>query len=156
MTNPIADEDRIWRLEKLASLPGIRGVVLAGVDGLRLENSKELSQEQAELLAAATTALHAASMSSAEVMGTTRDGWGGLVVRWDTGWVMVEPAGQDSLLGVLTTSDADLELVAMETDRFVGDIAGAQVLDATPRPLPRRIPKGADADRLTQPGGSSV
>ncbi|MEV0854472.1 roadblock/LC7 domain-containing protein [Nocardia fluminea] len=122
-----------WLLDGLIDrVPGSEYAVVLSADGLPLARSSQFGREDAEQLAAISSALH----SLARGVGA-RFGKGVLrqtVVELGGGYLVVIEAGQGACLALLAAIDADLGLVAYEMNVIVGQV-GAQ-LSAVPRGLP--------------------
>ncbi|WP_280343270.1 roadblock/LC7 domain-containing protein [Nocardia neocaledoniensis] len=119
-----------WLLNSLVGkVPGAERAVVLSADGLALAGSDGVSREDAEHLAAVSSALH----SLARGVGYRFDK-GQLrqtVVELDEGYLMVTEAGQGACVALLAGMDADLGLVAYEINVTVGQVRDQ--LSASPR-----------------------
>ena len=128
-----------WLLDSLVGrAPGAENAVILSADGLALASSSALRRADAEHLAAMASALHSLARGVGE-----RFGKGALhqsVVELTEGYLVVTEAGVGACLALLTTSDADLGLIAYEMNVIIGQVRDQ--LSAPPRPAsgPMRIP----------------
>ncbi|MFF2082911.1 roadblock/LC7 domain-containing protein [Nocardia sp. NPDC058176] len=113
MSTPIADSTNrlAWLLDDL-ELAGVRFTVLLSDDGLRVAHSSAISRDEAERFAAAASGLRSLGRALGEFCG----GPGNLIrqtmTEYDEGMILITAAGAGTLLGVATTSEVDLALVA--------------------------------------------
>lgn len=112
-----------------------RGVVLSA-DGLLLARSSNLSVPDAEHLSAVASAFQSLSR------GTARQFGGGdvrqTVVEMEHAFLLVTAAGSGACIALLATEDADLGMLAYETNLLVSRVGVA--LSAAPRTNPPRHP----------------
>lgn len=113
MSTPIADSaNRLaWLLDDL-DLAGVRFAVLLSDDGLRLAHSAGISRDDAERFAAAASGLRSLGKALGEFCGAPGNAVRQNMTEYDDGMVLITAAGPSSLLGVATTSDVDVALVA--------------------------------------------
>ncbi|MTE16346.1 roadblock/LC7 domain-containing protein [Nocardia aurantiaca] len=109
----VSDTNRLaWLLDDLEA-PGVRFAVLLSEDGLRIAHTGGVSIDDAERFAAAASGLRALGKALAEFCGGTADN----AVRqnmteYAEGMIFITAAGAGALLGVSTTQDVDVSLVA--------------------------------------------
>jgi predicted regulator of Ras-like GTPase activity (Roadblock/LC7/MglB family) len=122
-----------WLLDDLIRrLPGAEDAVVLSGDGLLLGRSAALDRENAEHLAAMTSAFSSLSRGVG-----TQFGKGPVlqaVIELEDGYLVVTEAGAGACLALLASADADLGMVAFEMNVIVQQVGGA--LSASPRILP--------------------
>ncbi|MFC9324429.1 roadblock/LC7 domain-containing protein [Kitasatospora sp. NPDC057015] len=119
-----------WLLDELVSrIPQVTHAVMLSGDGLAMGASTGLGREDGEQLAVVASGLHSLAR------GTGRHFEAGEVrrtmVELDHGFLCVAAAGESSCLAVLTSTEADLGLIAYEMGRLVRRFG--EHLDAAPR-----------------------
>ncbi|WP_067660976.1 roadblock/LC7 domain-containing protein, partial [Nocardia harenae] len=100
-----------WLLEDL-EVPGVRFAVLLSDDGLRIAHSAGISKDDAERFAAAASGLRSLGKALGEFCGSNGNAVRQNMTEYDEGMVMITAAGEGALLGVATTADLDVGLVA--------------------------------------------
>jgi predicted regulator of Ras-like GTPase activity (Roadblock/LC7/MglB family) len=99
-----------WMLEDL-NIPGVRFAVLLSDDGLRIAHVGDIDVDNAERFAAAASGLRSLGKALGEFCGaanTVRQN----MTEYDDGMIFITAAGDGALLGVSTTSQVDVNLVA--------------------------------------------
>ncbi|GGK33151.1 roadblock/LC7 domain-containing protein [Nocardia camponoti] len=132
MSTPVADSTNrlAWLLEDLA-LPGVRFAVLLSEDGLRIAHSHDISKDDAERFAAAASGLRSLGKALAEFCGGPANAVRQNITEYDEGMLMITAAGQGALLGVATTMEVDVALVAHRMNELAGRVG--HELGAAPR-----------------------
>ncbi|MFC8044720.1 roadblock/LC7 domain-containing protein [Nocardia sp. NPDC057353] len=100
-----------WLLEDL-EVPGVRFAVLLSDDGLRIAHSAGISKDDAERFAAAASGLRSLGKALGEFCGSSGNAVRQNMTEYDEGMIMITAAGEGALLGVATTADLDVGLVA--------------------------------------------
>ncbi|MGN2639771.1 roadblock/LC7 domain-containing protein [Nocardia takedensis] len=100
-----------WLLEDL-SVPGVRFAVLLSDDGLRIAHSAGISRDDAERFAAAASGLRSLGKALGEFCGGPQTGIRQNVTEYDDGMIFITAAGDGALLGVSTTAEIDVSLIA--------------------------------------------
>ncbi|MEV0293810.1 roadblock/LC7 domain-containing protein [Nocardia sp. NPDC050710] len=100
-----------WLLEDL-SLPGVRFAVLLSDDGLRIAHSAGISRDDSERFAAAASGLRSLGKALGEFCGGLETGLRQNMTEYDDGMIFITAAGEGALLGVSTTSEIDVSLIA--------------------------------------------
>ncbi|WP_406274625.1 roadblock/LC7 domain-containing protein [Nocardia sp. NBC_00881] len=139
MSTPVTDSSNKlgWLLEDL-SIPGVRFSVLLSEDGLRIAHSSGISKDDAERFAAAASGLRSLGKALGEFCGGANNGVRQNMTEYDQGMILITAAGEGALLGVATTTDIDVGLVAHRMNELasrVGRELGSQ---------PRRRPDGSE------------
>ncbi|MBW0271597.1 dynein regulation protein LC7 [Nocardia sp. MH4] len=113
MSTPLADSTNrlAWLLDDL-ELDGVRFAVLLSDDGLRLAHSAGITRDEAERFAAAASGLRSLGKALGEFCGTAGNPVRQNMTEYEEGMVLITAGGAGTLLGVATTSDVDLALVA--------------------------------------------
>jgi predicted regulator of Ras-like GTPase activity (Roadblock/LC7/MglB family) len=129
-----------WLLDDLVRrLAGSEKAVALSGDGLLLGRSADLDREGAEHLAAMASAFSSLSRGVG-----SRFGKGGVlqtVVELEAGYLVMTEAGPGACLALLTSSHADLGMVAYEMNVIV------QQVGTTMSTSPRVLPTGSLAPR---------
>ncbi|GIF26356.1 putative regulator of Ras-like GTPase activity (Roadblock/LC7/MglB family) [Actinoplanes tereljensis] len=135
----------LQELDRLRSrLPELSGSVLASTDGLVVAHDAHgLEPDGLAALAAAHLAL-ARRFAHAVNHGSLRES----VVECDRGYITTYTAGQNTLLTLVTSGDANLAMVHLEARRCVRRLVRILVLEAKPQMRPA-IPSQHSP---TQPG----
>ncbi|NGN66338.1 roadblock/LC7 domain-containing protein [Streptomyces sp. A7024] len=110
--------DLRWLLDSLAAeAPGVRAVIVVSSDGLPLLATDPVPFEGGEL-ATVVSGLASLTSGAADLMeaGPVKQ----TMVAMDDGCLLVMTVGDGALLGVLTTPDADLNVVCYHMALFVG------------------------------------
>ncbi|WP_194827561.1 roadblock/LC7 domain-containing protein [Nocardia sp. XZ_19_231] len=113
MSTPVADSTNrlAWLLEDL-EIPGVRFAVLLSEDGLRIAHSRGVIKDDAERFAAAASGLRSLGKALGEFCGGPTNTVRQNMTEYDEGMIMITAAGAGALLGVATTADVDVALVA--------------------------------------------
>ncbi|GAA4782400.1 roadblock/LC7 domain-containing protein [Streptomyces ziwulingensis] len=107
-----------WLLdEHLGSVPGVLSAVLLSGDGLLMARTQSIGQDDAEKLAAISSTLRITAKVWDEETG--RGGVRALLVESASGFGLTTAAGTNSVLSVVTGSEADPGLVSQEMERLV-------------------------------------
>lgn len=99
-----------WMLNEL-EMPGVRFAILLSEDGLRIAHTGEIGVDDAERFAAAASGLRSLGKALGEFCGnanTVRQN----MTEYDSGMIFITAAGPGALLGVATTAEVDVSLVA--------------------------------------------
>ncbi|GAA2640310.1 roadblock/LC7 domain-containing protein [Paractinoplanes durhamensis] len=133
----------LQELDRLRSrVPELKGCVLASTDGLVVAHDAHgLEPDSLAALAAAHLAL-ARRFAHAVNHGALRES----VVECDRGYITTYTAGQNTLLTLVTSGDANLAMVHLEARRCVRRLVRILTVEAKPQVRPE-IP--------TQPGPSA-
>ncbi|WP_194818101.1 roadblock/LC7 domain-containing protein [Nocardia sp. XZ_19_385] len=102
-----------WLLEEL-TVPGVRFAVLLSEDGLRIAHSQGITRDNAERFSAAASGLRSLGKALGEFCGESGAGSAlrQNMTEYDDGMIFITAAGDGALLGVSTTNEADVSLVA--------------------------------------------
>ncbi|MFC4127678.1 roadblock/LC7 domain-containing protein [Nocardia rhizosphaerae] len=113
MSTPIADSSNrlAWLLDGLA-LDGVRFSVLLSDDGLRMAHSPGITRDEAERFAAAASGLRSLGKALGEFCGAPGNAVRQNMTEYEDGMILITSAGAGTHLGVATTTDVDLALVA--------------------------------------------
>ncbi|MFD4428453.1 roadblock/LC7 domain-containing protein [Nocardia sp. NPDC058497] len=113
MSMPIADSTNrlAWLLDDL-ELDGVRFSVLLSDDGLRVAHSPGITRDEAERFAAAASGLRSLGKALGEFCGGPGNPVRQNMTEYDDGMILITAAGAGTQLGVATSSDVDLALVA--------------------------------------------
>ncbi|MEV0029738.1 roadblock/LC7 domain-containing protein [Nocardia sp. NPDC050793] len=117
-----------WLLEDL-SIPGVRFAVLLSDDGLRIAHSKGIARDDAERFSAAASGLRSLGKALGEFCGGLETGLRQNMTEYDDGMIFITAAGEGALLGVSTTADIDVSLIAHRMNELaarVGHELGSQ------------------------------
>lgn len=139
MTVNTAGRGLNWLLDELvARLSGAEHAVALSEDGLLLARSNSLQREDAEHLAAMSSALRslARSVGTQFEKGSVHQ----TVIELEYGYLVVTEAGAGACLALLTGVEVDLGMVAYEMNVIVGQVgsylaAGPRMRGAEP-PIP--------------------
>ncbi|MEV6278995.1 roadblock/LC7 domain-containing protein [Nocardia sp. NPDC051832] len=110
-----------WLLEEL-SVPGVRFAVLLSEDGLRIAHSQGISRDNAERFSAAASGLRSLGKALGEFCGGTGTGLRQNMTEYDDGMIFITAAGDGALLGVSTSNEADVSLVAHRMNELAGRV----------------------------------
>ncbi|MGW6421740.1 roadblock/LC7 domain-containing protein [Nocardia sp. NPDC055053] len=113
MSMPIADSTNrlAWLLDDL-ELDGVRFSVLLSDDGLRVAHSAGITRDEAERFAAAASGLRSLGKALGEFCGGPGNPVRQNMTEYDDGMILITAAGAGTQLGVATSSEVDLALVA--------------------------------------------
>ncbi|GAB2707726.1 hypothetical protein GCM10027089_33440 [Nocardia thraciensis] len=93
------------------NVAGVRFAVLLSDDGLRIAQVGEISVDDAERFAAASSGLRSLGKALGEFCGaanTVRQN----MTEYDDGMIFITAAGEGALIGVSTTTQVDVSLIA--------------------------------------------
>ncbi|WP_028478400.1 roadblock/LC7 domain-containing protein [Nocardia sp. CNY236] len=113
MATPVTDSSNKlgWLLEDL-DISGVRFAVLLSDDGLRIAHSTRITRDEAERFAAAASGLRSLGKALGEFCGDAHNGVRQNITEYDQGMILITAAGEGALLGVATTADIDIGLIA--------------------------------------------
>src|SRR6476661_6537412 len=133
MSTPVTDSsNRLgWLLEDLSNVPGVRFAVLLSDDGLRIAHSDGVNKDDAERFAAAASGLRSLGKALGEFCGGLDNGVRQNMTEYDQGMILITAAGEGALLGVSTTAETDIGLVAHRMNELAGRVG--HELGAQPR-----------------------
>ncbi|MFX0578582.1 roadblock/LC7 domain-containing protein [Nocardia nepalensis] len=133
MSTPVTDSsNRLgWLLEDLSNVPGVRFAVLLSDDGLRIAHSDGVNKDDAERFAAAASGLRSLGKALGEFCGGVDNGVRQNMTEYDQGMILITAAGDGALLGVSTTPETDIGLVAHRMNELAGRVG--HELGAQPR-----------------------
>jgi predicted regulator of Ras-like GTPase activity (Roadblock/LC7/MglB family) len=100
-------QDNAWMLEKVATLPGVRHVVVLSRDGLVKTRTAHTDRDRAERIAAGCAGLRSLAQGLAPDDGDFRQ----VMVEWSGGILFVRGAGDGSCLAVMTDPRIDPTLI---------------------------------------------
>ncbi|WP_103504691.1 MULTISPECIES: roadblock/LC7 domain-containing protein [Streptomyces] len=128
-----------WLLESLlARTPGARHALVLSRDGLKLCRTPELSEDQADQLAAISAGIQSLSHGASIEFG---DGTGGVrqaMAEFYGGILFIVEAGAGAHLAVVATDDADPGLIGHNMNELVEQLG--EHLSAPPRQEPEGGP----------------
>ncbi|WP_063037919.1 roadblock/LC7 domain-containing protein [Nocardia pseudovaccinii] len=133
MSTPVTDSsNRLgWLLEDLSNVPGVRFAVLLSDDGLRIAHSDGVNKDDAERFSAAASGLRSLGKALGEFCGGLDNGVRQNMTEYDQGMILITAAGEGALLGVSTTPETDIGLVAHRMNELAGRVG--HELGAQPR-----------------------
>jgi predicted regulator of Ras-like GTPase activity (Roadblock/LC7/MglB family) len=133
MSTPVTDSsNRLgWLLEDLSNVPGVRFAVLLSDDGLRIAHSDGVNKDDAERFAAAASGLRSLGKALGEFCGGVDNGVRQNMTEYDQGMILITAAGDGALLGVSTTPETDIGLIAHRMNELAGRVG--RELGAQPR-----------------------
>ncbi|MFI5779387.1 roadblock/LC7 domain-containing protein [Nocardia sp. NPDC051570] len=118
-----------WMLEDL-TVPGVRFAVLLSEDGLRIAHSGQISVDNAERFAAAASGLRSLGKALGEFAGAANSVRQNMT-EYDHGMIFITAAGEGALIGVSTTPDVDVSLIAHRMNELAARVG--RELGALPR-----------------------
>ncbi|WP_067465273.1 roadblock/LC7 domain-containing protein [Nocardia amamiensis] len=138
MATPMTDSSNKlgWLLEDL-SIAGVRFAVLLSEDGLRIAHSTGITRDESERFAAAASGLRSLGKALGEFCGDATNGVRQNITEYDQGMILITAAGEGALLGVATTNDIDVALIAHRMNELAGRVG--RELGSQPR---RRVDGG--------------
>ncbi|MFI9406811.1 MULTISPECIES: roadblock/LC7 domain-containing protein [unclassified Nocardia] len=138
MATPVTDSSNKlgWLLEDL-NVPGVRFAVLLSEDGLRIAHSAGIERDQAERFSAAASGLRSLGKALGEFCGEGDNGVRQNMTEYDQGMILITAAGDGALLGVATTPEIDVALIAHRMNELAGRVG--HELGSQPR---RRVDGG--------------
>ncbi|MFY1689588.1 roadblock/LC7 domain-containing protein [Plantactinospora sp. WMMB782] len=112
--------DLAWMLQNLLRVPGVVHALVLSADGLPMQPSLSLAQDQADLLAAGASSLHsvAAGIGRQFTSGPVRQA----VIEYDEHTLFVADAGPNARLAVVCEQIVDMGTVAFEMSRLVASM----------------------------------
>jgi predicted regulator of Ras-like GTPase activity (Roadblock/LC7/MglB family) len=121
--------DLTWMLDELAAVPAVGHAVVLSTDGLIVQKSGSLTQDAAELFAAAASSMSSVAAATGRhfASGPVQQ----VVIEYLNNTVFIASAGQNACLAVLCDQDVDMGTIAYEMGRLVTRIG--QHLGAEPR-----------------------
>jgi predicted regulator of Ras-like GTPase activity (Roadblock/LC7/MglB family) len=122
-----------WMLKDL-EVPGVRFAVLLSEDGLRIAHSQGIDKDDAERFAAAASGLRSLGKALGEFCGGMDNGLRQNMTEYDDGMIFITAAGEGALLGVSTTADIDVGLIAHRLNELAGRV-GHELASAPRRPV---------------------
>ncbi|MDT0320341.1 MULTISPECIES: roadblock/LC7 domain-containing protein [unclassified Streptomyces] len=127
-----ADDKLDWLLENLLSrTPGARHALVLSRDGLKLCRTPELSEDQADQLAAISAGIQSLSHGASIEFG---DGTGGVrqsMTEFYGGILFIVEAGDGAHLAIVADEDADVGLIGHNMSELVEQLG--EHLSAPPR-----------------------
>ena len=121
-----------WLLDDLvARIPGIEKALVLTRDGLTVEASATLRNEDAERLAAIAAGFHSLARGAVRHLGAEQVHQ--VIVEMDAAFLFITAAGEGSSLAVVTTAFVEVGLVAYEMAMLIKRV-GAH-LAVRPRPV---------------------
>lgn len=128
----ITDSKLDWLLENLLEkTPGTRHALVLSRDGLKLCRTPELSEDQADQLAAISAGIQSLSHGASYEFG---DGSGGVrqaMTEFYGGILFVVEAGEGAHLAVVAHEDSDVGVIGHNMNEFVEQLS--DYLSAPPR-----------------------
>jgi predicted regulator of Ras-like GTPase activity (Roadblock/LC7/MglB family) len=123
MATPVTDSSNKlgWLLEDL-NITGVRFAVLLSDDGLRIAHSAGIARDEAERFSAAASGLRSLGKALGEFCGDSTNGVRQNMTEYDQGMILITAAGEGALLGVATTNDIDVGLVAHRMNELAGRV----------------------------------
>ncbi|MDT0441894.1 roadblock/LC7 domain-containing protein [Streptomyces johnsoniae] len=132
MTAPTTGASLDWLLESLLSrTPGARHALVLSRDGLKLCRTPELSEDQADQLAAISAGIQSLSHGASMEFG---DGTGGVrqsMTEFYGGILFIVEAGDGAHLAIVADDDADVGLIGHNMNELVEQLG--EHLSAPPR-----------------------
>ncbi|MQY23255.1 MULTISPECIES: roadblock/LC7 domain-containing protein [Nocardia] len=109
-----------WMLDDL-HVPGVRFAVLLSEDGLRIAHVGAIGLDDAERFAAASSGLRSLGKALGEFCGTANAVRQNMT-EYDDGMIFITAAGEGALIGVSTTSEVDVSMVAHRMNELAGRV----------------------------------
>ncbi|ONK13607.1 roadblock/LC7 domain-containing protein [Streptomyces sp. MP131-18] len=132
MTAPTTGASLDWLLESLLSrTPGARHALVLSRDGLKLCRTPELSEDQADQLAAISAGIQSLSHGASMEFG---DGTGGVrqsMTEFYGGILFIVEAGDGAHLAIVADDEADVGLIGHNMNELVEQLG--EHLSAPPR-----------------------
>ena len=129
--NPTAQQDLTWLLDDFEANPGVVHAMVLSADGIKIQKSSSLTDQDAEVLSASSSALYSLAGASGERFGSGPVGQILIEYQGQQGHVLlIVAAGKNARLAVLCDSTVDLGSMGYATARLVrqvGQAMGAQV-----------------------------
>jgi predicted regulator of Ras-like GTPase activity (Roadblock/LC7/MglB family) len=131
-TGTTVDDKLSWLIEGLLErTPGARHALVLSRDGLKLCRTKELTEDQADQLAAIAAGIQSLSHGASVEFGDGSGGVRSAMTEFYGGVLFIVEAGEGAHLAMVTAEDADSGLVGHNMSELVEQI-GAH-LTAEPR-----------------------
>lgn len=131
-TGTTVDDKLSWLIEGLLErTPGARHALVLSRDGLKLCRTQELTEDQADQLAAIAAGIQSLSHGASVEFGDGSGGVRSAMTEFYGGVLFIVEAGEGAHLAMVTTEDADSGLVGHNMSELVEQI-GAH-LTAQPR-----------------------
>lgn len=134
LTDAAAGEKLTWLLDGLLSrTPGAQHALVLSRDGLKLCRTPELSEDQADQLAAISAGIQSLSHGASMEFG---DGTGGVrqsMTEFYGGILFIVEAGDGAHLAIVATEDSDVGLIGHNMNELVEQLG--EYLSAPPRDL---------------------
>ncbi len=111
MKSPVG---RDWMVADVASVSGVRHVVVLSTDGLLMARSEGTGRDSADRLAAACSGLQSLAKGLGREFGTGSKAVIQQMVEFDGGFLFMVAAGQGSYLAVVTDVAVDPQLIAQQ------------------------------------------
>ncbi|QLY34371.1 roadblock/LC7 domain-containing protein [Nocardia huaxiensis] len=112
-------------------MPGVRFAVLLSEDGLRMAHHGNITRDNAERFSAAASGLRSLGKALGEFCGGPGDNVRQNVTEYDGGMIFITAAGVGAVLGVSTTTEVDVALVAHRLNELAARVG--HELGAVPR-----------------------
>ncbi|MCU1642003.1 MAG: Roadblock/LC7 domain [Nocardia sp.] len=129
--SPADSSNRLgWMLSDL-DIPGVRFAVLLSEDGLRIAHSGNITRDNAERFAAAASGLRSLGKALGEFCGGPHDNVRQNVTEYDDGMIFITAAGDGAVIGVSTTPEVDVALIAHRLNELAARVG--HELGAVPR-----------------------
>ncbi|MBU3063673.1 roadblock/LC7 domain-containing protein [Nocardia sp. NEAU-G5] len=109
-----------WMLEDL-NVPGVRFAVLLSEDGLRIAHVGAITLDDAERFAAASSGLRSLGKALGEFCGSANSVRQNMT-EYNDGMIFITAAGEGALIGVSTTTEVDVSLVAHRMNELAGRV----------------------------------
>ncbi|KAF4409681.1 MULTISPECIES: roadblock/LC7 domain-containing protein [Streptomyces] len=106
--------NRDWMVADVASVSGVRHVVVLSADGLLMARSEGTGRDSADRLSAACSGLQSLAKGLGREFGSDSKAVIQQMVEFDGGFLFMVAAGQGSYLAVVTSSAVDPQLIAQQ------------------------------------------
>ena len=130
MTMNASVQDLTWVLDEFETNPGVIHATVLSADGIKIQKSSSLSDQDAEVLSASASAVYSLAGGSGERFGSGPVGQVLIEYQGQQGHVLlIVAAGKNARLAVLCDSTADLGSMGYATARLVrqvGQVMGTQ------------------------------
>lgn len=126
-----AAKDLTWLLDEFGANPGVVHAMVLSADGIKIQKSSSLTDEESEVLSASASALYSLAGGSGERFGSGPVGQVLIEYQGKQGHVLlIVAAGRNARLAVLCDSTADLGSMGYATARLVrqvGQVMGTEL-----------------------------
>ena len=123
MTMNTSAQDLTWLLDEFETNPGVVHAMVLSADGIKIQKSSSLSDQDAEVLSASASALYSLAGGSGERFGSGAVGQVLIEYQGKQGHVLlIVGAGRNARLAVLCDSTADLGSMGYATARLVRQV----------------------------------